>query len=112
MVRLLACARDLHPRGAAEQPDEAKPGRAASAVPSGRTPERPGEALLSLREVEIARLVLEGRTYVEIGNAVYISPRTAEHHMARIRRRLGVATRSEMLERLRAVLDVDDPSRA
>ena len=112
MVRLLACARDLHPRSTGDPADEPAPVPAPSAPHTGRPPASPRESLLSLRELQIARLVLEGRTYVEIGNAVYISPRTAEHHMARIRRRLGVTSRSEMLERLRAVIDTDDPSRA
>ena len=65
----------------------------------------------SAREREVARLVLDGKTYAEIGTAIFISPRTAEHHIARIRRRLGVTTRSELLARLRLVLDDEDDSR-
>ena len=55
--------------------------------------------------------MLEGRTYAEIGTAIFISPRTAEHHIARIRRRLGVTTRSELLARLRLELDDDGDGR-
>ncbi|WP_043503987.1 helix-turn-helix domain-containing protein [Georgenia sp. SUBG003] len=62
------------------------------------------ETGLSAREKEVARLVLVGKTYREIGETIFISPRTAEHHIARIRRRLGVDTRAEMLTRLRALL--------
>ena len=54
------------------------------------------------------RLVLEGKTYREIGEAIYISPRTAEHHIARIRRRLGAENRSDLLARLRVALGVEN----
>lgn len=60
----------------------------------------PGSVLLSEREVEVVRLVLEGKTYREVGAALFLSPRTVEHHMARIRRRSGAQSRSELLERL------------
>jgi DNA-binding CsgD family transcriptional regulator len=55
--------------------------------------------------------VLEGKTYAQIGTAIFISPRTAEHHIARIRRRLGVSTRSELLAQLRLALDDGDQGR-
>ena len=64
----------------------------------------PGSILLSEREVEVARLVLEGKTYREVGAALYLSPRTVEHHMARIRRRSGATSRSELLERLQLTM--------
>ncbi|WP_341358883.1 LuxR C-terminal-related transcriptional regulator [Georgenia sp. M64] len=60
--------------------------------------------LLSDREREVAAMVLAGRTYRDIGETLYISPRTAEHHVARIRRRLGAQSRSDLLVRLRAEL--------
>lgn len=74
--------------------------------------DRHDDAGLTAREREVARLVLEGKTYAEIGSAIFISPRTAEHHIARIRRRLGVTTRSELLVRLRLVLDDEDEDRS
>ncbi|WP_144659163.1 LuxR C-terminal-related transcriptional regulator [Paenarthrobacter nicotinovorans] len=106
MVRLLACARDIHPQGTAQaasteratMPPEVSPagdgGAAGLQDPSG----------LSAREREVGRLILEGKTYREIGEAIYISPRTAEHHVARMRRRLGAENRSELLIRLRLAL--------
>jgi DNA-binding CsgD family transcriptional regulator len=39
-------------------------------------------------------------TYRPIGERLYLSAKTVEHHMSRIKRRSGVATRSELLERL------------
>ncbi len=109
MVRLLSCARDLHPQGSS-----AGNGTSAAAEPgvnhadsgNGMHPDGTG---LSEREKEVARLVLEGKTYREIGEAIYISPRTAEHHIARIRRRLGAENRSDLLARLRLALNSENP---
>lgn len=96
-LHLLAVARGLHPEEAhGDRPDE----------PTGDAPNsQQDDRRLSAREREVARLVLEGKTYAEIGTAIFISPRTAEHHIARIRRRLGVTTRSELLAELRLALD-------
>ncbi|HEX5597733.1 MAG TPA: helix-turn-helix transcriptional regulator [Micromonosporaceae bacterium] len=60
---------------------------------------------LSDREVEVARLVLAGRTHREIGAQLYLSPKTVEHHVARIRGKLNATSRAEMLAALREVLD-------
>ncbi|ROO51554.1 regulatory LuxR family protein [Micromonospora sp. Llam0] len=59
---------------------------------------------LSDREVEVARLVLAGRTHREIGTQLFLSPKTVEHHVARIRGKLGVTTRAEMVATLRSLL--------
>ena len=53
--------------------------------------------MLSAREREVAGLVLSGMTYAKIGEAIFISPRTAEHHIARIRRRLGATSRTDLI---------------
>ncbi|MFC8045219.1 LuxR C-terminal-related transcriptional regulator [Nocardia sp. NPDC057353] len=60
-------------------------------------------AVLSEREREVAELVLLGLTYREIGARLYISAKTVEHHVARIRRRIGAGSRSELLSMLRAM---------
>jgi len=51
--------------------------------------------MLSNREREVAELVLTGLTYRQIGEKLFISAKTVEHHMARIRRRLGAQSRRE-----------------
>lgn len=56
---------------------------------------------LSEREAEVARLVSEGRTYKDIGAQLFISAKTVEHHVARIRQRLGAGSRAEMLATIR-----------
>jgi DNA-binding CsgD family transcriptional regulator len=58
--------------------------------------------LLSEREREVARLVVSGQTYREIGGRLFISAKTVEHHVSRMRQRLGVTNRSDLLARLRA----------
>ena len=50
----------------------------------------------------LARLVIAGQTYREIGGRLYISAKTVEHHVSRMRQRLGAGTRSDLLARLRA----------
>jgi len=59
------------------------------------------ESVLSDREKEAARLVLDGLTHKEIGGQLYISPKTVEHHVAKIRQKLGASTRAEMMAALR-----------
>ena len=59
---------------------------------------------LTDREWEISRLVVQGIGYREIGERLYISPRTVEHHVASVRRRLGSANRAEMVDTLRRLL--------
>lgn len=61
----------------------------------------PLSARLSARELEVAEALVDGNTYKEIGAALFISPKTVEHHVARIRQRLGAASRSELLDILR-----------
>jgi DNA-binding CsgD family transcriptional regulator len=84
MVTLLDCARVLQGR---------EPSVAA------------GLARLSDRERQVAELVLAGLTYKQIGDRLFISAKTVEHHMARMRQRLGVSSRSELLAELRAELE-------
>ncbi|WP_018761764.1 LuxR C-terminal-related transcriptional regulator [Arthrobacter sp. 135MFCol5.1] len=108
MMRLLACARDLHPQGGPAGTPEVSAGTNAETGGKGQ----PDASGLSEREKEVARLVLEGKTYREIGESIYISPRTAEHHIARIRRRLGAENRSDLLARLRLALGTDNSAPA
>lgn len=56
---------------------------------------------LSEREADVARLVADGHTYKEIGAQLFISAKTVEHHVARIRQRLGAGSRAEMLATIR-----------
>ena len=51
--------------------------------------------LLSRREVEVLRLLGEGLSNREIAERLFISPKTAEHHVSRIYAKLGLSTRAE-----------------
>jgi DNA-binding CsgD family transcriptional regulator len=64
----------------------------------------PPSSRLSDREREVAELLLQGLPYKDIGSQLFISAKTVEHHVARIRRRLGAESRSELLSMLRATL--------
>ena len=55
-------------------------------------PARPGG--LSRRELEVLRLVAAGRTSHEIAAELFISTRTAEHHIANIYTKVGVSNRA------------------
>jgi DNA-binding NarL/FixJ family response regulator len=50
---------------------------------------------LTRREVEVLRLLVEGRTDREIATALHVSPRTVEWHVGSILTKLGVESRRE-----------------
>ncbi|MCJ1706452.1 helix-turn-helix transcriptional regulator [Microbacterium sp. VKM Ac-2923] len=102
IARLLACARQLHPRERVETSPAPTTDTGPIPLPARGTD---SAGILSEREREVAALVLQGKTYAEIGETIFISPRTAEHHIARIRRRLGATSRSDLMARLRMALD-------
>jgi DNA-binding CsgD family transcriptional regulator len=53
------------------------------------------DAALTRREREVLDLVRDGLTNAEIAERLYISPKTAEHHVGRILTKLGVRSRAE-----------------
>jgi DNA-binding CsgD family transcriptional regulator len=52
----------------------------------------------------VAELVLEGLTYKQIGERLFISAKTVEHHVARMRQRLGSTSRAELMAHLRLIV--------
>jgi DNA-binding CsgD family transcriptional regulator len=50
---------------------------------------------LSKREAEVLELIGYGLSNAEIGDRLYISPRTVEHHVASIMTKLGLRSRAE-----------------
>ncbi len=97
---MLQLARDLKQMVALD--DAPVPETAAEPVVAATA--RPASSKLSDREREVAELLLLGMPYRDIGAQLFISAKTVEHHVARIRRRLGAESRSEMLSMLRAML--------
>ncbi|MGW4115534.1 LuxR C-terminal-related transcriptional regulator [Actinosynnema sp. NPDC004786] len=92
MVRLLDCARLLQGRPAATARKQPEP---VAEVDAGK---------LSDREREVAELVVGGLTYKQVGDRLFISAKTVEHHVARMRQRLGCASRAELLDQLRQIV--------
>jgi DNA-binding NarL/FixJ family response regulator len=52
--------------------------------------------VLTPRESEILRLVARGHTDNEIGAQLYLSPRTVQNHLTRVREKTGLRRRSEL----------------
>jgi two-component system, NarL family, response regulator NreC len=52
---------------------------------------------LTMREVEILRLIALGHTSTEMAGKLRVSPRTVESHRARIHNKLGLGTRAELV---------------
>jgi len=57
--------------------------------------------MLTTRELEILRLLSEGLTAREIGQALVLSPRTVEGHVGKILRKLGARNRVEAVQHYR-----------
>jgi DNA-binding CsgD family transcriptional regulator len=59
---------------------------------AGKRQRNPGG--LTRREVEVLRLAARGLTIREIADRLYISPKTADHHIQHIYGKIGVSTRA------------------
>ena len=100
---MLQVARDLKLSVGDSGTDDGQPSAPEVSGPAS-TGARQMPSPLSDREREVAELLLLGMPYRDIGAQLFISAKTVEHHVARIRRRLGAESRSEMLSMLRAIM--------
>jgi DNA-binding CsgD family transcriptional regulator len=66
----------------------------ARVVPEDVPPIGEAAAGLTAREVEVLRLLVDGRSNREIAGMLFISPRTASTHVGRILEKLGVGSRA------------------
>lgn len=64
---------------------------------------------LSPRELKIAMLVAEGMTNREVAAALFLSPKTVEHHLSAIYRKLDVPTRRHLSRLMSGQLGGDRP---
>jgi DNA-binding NarL/FixJ family response regulator len=62
----------------------------------GRPPD-PAETRLTAREADVLRLVVDGLTARQVATRLVLSPRTVEHHVQRILRRLGLPNRAALV---------------
>lgn len=88
---VLQLARDAAP---ATQPDRREGDGAAAG--EGSSPETSGGAAspgITDREMDVLELLTEGLTYAEIGERLFISPRTVDAHLRSIYSKLGVHSR-------------------
>jgi DNA-binding CsgD family transcriptional regulator len=114
MTALLGCARALQSTGpaaravAVEADTDIDPrGIPVTAMDAETAPDPASDGAdgpLSDREREVAGLVLEGLTYRQIGERLFISAKTVEHHVARMRQRLGSGSRGELFAHLRQIV--------
>jgi DNA-binding NarL/FixJ family response regulator len=91
----VACAEETLTRlGAYRYSDEAAQLLRQLGRPRGRRPTSAREhTVLSPREREIAELVAHGRTNRQIATELFVSDKTVETHLARVFRKLGIASR-------------------
>jgi DNA-binding CsgD family transcriptional regulator len=68
------------------------PAEAAGPEPAAAAPDRFG---LTARELEVLALVAEGRTNRQIADELFITEKTAGHHVSNVLGKLGVASRVE-----------------
>ena len=61
-------------------------------VPTSRRMPHPGG--LSSREIDVLRLAAKGLTTRQIADRLYISPKTADHHIQHVYNKIGVSTRA------------------
>ena len=59
-----------------------------------------GRDALTVGELRVARLAMEGRTNREIAQSLFITTKTASAHLSRVYRKLGVSRRSELAKAL------------
>ncbi len=78
---------ELRRRGVANLPS--RPRSATRSNPAG----------LTNRQLEVARLMAQGLTNAELGQRLYISEKTADHHVSAVLGKLGLSSRREVVRR-------------
>jgi DNA-binding CsgD family transcriptional regulator len=76
----------------------------ARRIPRGPRPSTRGHvANLTAREAEVLQLLMAGRRNAEIADALFVSPKTVEHHVSSILAKLGASSRLEAVEAARTL---------
>jgi DNA-binding NarL/FixJ family response regulator len=70
--------------------------RGARGLPRGPRPStRRNDAQVTARELEVLRLLADGLSNAAIAERLFVSPRTVEHHVSAILRKVQARTRGE-----------------
>ncbi|MCU1613210.1 MAG: transcriptional regulator, LuxR family [Frankiales bacterium] len=109
-VQLRAALHEFTSSGAVPWAEQAQRElRAAGEAGSGPgSPATLGWEQLSPREAQIAELVVEGFSNKEIGQRLYLSPRTVSSHLYRVFPKLGVTSRGQLARALSRASPGDD----
>ena len=78
-------------------PQSARRNKSAHRGPNGATRRNP--AGLTSRECQVLALIAEGRTNSQLAQRLHVSPKTADHHVSAVLRKLGVRSRAEAVAR-------------
>jgi DNA-binding CsgD family transcriptional regulator len=93
----LSAALDTFERlGARPWADRCRAELTATGGPSGPRPDRSGADELTPQELKIALLVAQGLTNREVAASLFLSPKTIEHHLSAIYRKLDVKSRTQL----------------
>jgi DNA-binding CsgD family transcriptional regulator len=80
-------------------------------VPRGPRPAtRAHPARLTGRQAEVLGLLADGRSNAEIARTLFLTPKTVEHHVTAILRKLSAGSRAEAVEIARRLGAVDSPT--
>jgi DNA-binding NarL/FixJ family response regulator len=63
-----------------------------------RTPFASSRGILTSREIEIIKLIAEGKSSKEIGGLLFISSRTVQHHRANIMKKLNIKKTADLIK--------------
>ena len=93
---LLAALETFERLGARPWARRARDELEATGGPTGPRAEAPGGDELTPGELKIALLVAQGLTNREVAAALFLSPKTVEHHLSSIYRKLDVRSRTQL----------------
>jgi DNA-binding CsgD family transcriptional regulator/tetratricopeptide (TPR) repeat protein len=106
-AQLTSAARTFQILGATIWSDRAMAELAAAGSPRPAQLQRSPWTELTAQETRVARAIVDGATYQEAADALFLSPRTVEAHLRHTYRKLGVRSRTELTRRLSPWLSAD-----
>jgi DNA-binding CsgD family transcriptional regulator len=109
VLRALGDLQELGALGAARLVTQRLRERGVRGIPRGPRPStRANPAGLTARELDVLRLLADGHTNQAIAELLYLSPRTIDHHVSSLLRKLDLRTRGEAAAEARRLGLVED----